>query len=61
MIFGFSLIVCGVLIALFPPLLSMIVSGILILLGILTLLIAYEYRNQSRKMSFNTINTIFRY
>ena len=47
MIFGFSLIVCGVLIALFPPLLSMIVSGILILLGILALLIAYEFRNQA--------------
>ena len=61
MIVGIILIVSGVLIALFPPLLSLIVSAFLILLGVLVLLIAYEYRHHAKRMSINTINTIFRY
>jgi hypothetical protein len=58
---GILLIACGILIAIFPALLSFIVSALLILLGIFVLLIANEYRQHARRLSITTINTIFRY
>lgn len=61
MILGLLLIMGGVLIALFPPLLSMIVSAFLIVLGILILLLAYEYRKHTKRIDLQVIDTIFRY
>jgi cytochrome bd-type quinol oxidase subunit 2 len=61
MILGMLLIVSGILIAIFPTLLSLIVSSFMILSGILVLLLAYEYRHHARRGSMRTINTLFRY
>ena len=49
MIAGIILITAGILIALFPPLLSIVVACILILLGIVFLYLGYYYKRVSRK------------
>ena len=48
MAFGFILILAGVLIALYPPLLSIIVASLLILSGVLLMFISYSYRKLAR-------------
>lgn len=48
MIFGIVLIIAGVLIALYPPLLSIIVAMILILLGATFASISYRYKKMRR-------------
>jgi uncharacterized membrane protein HdeD (DUF308 family) len=44
MLAGIILLVCGLLIALYPPLLSLIIASLLITSGVITLLIAYQNR-----------------
>ena len=44
MIIGLIFILAGVLIALYPPLLSIIVASILIIIGVHILLISYYYK-----------------
>jgi len=48
MIFGICLIIAGILIALYPPLLSIIVATILILIGIAFASISYRYKKMKR-------------
>lgn len=51
MFLGIILIICGILIALYPLLLSMIVALLLVLGGIFVLTVAYSYKKAAR--SFN--------
>lgn len=46
---GIMLIVCGLLIALYPPLLSIIVATLLIGSGIMILLFRYRLKGKTRK------------
>jgi Flp pilus assembly protein TadB len=46
---GIMLIVCGLLIAAYPPLLSMIVATLLIFSGVIMLTIWYRFKKSARK------------
>ena len=59
MIAGTVLILAGILIALHPPLLAIIVASVLILLGILTLWAAYYNRKSSRHYDNPVIELLF--
>lgn len=61
MITGILLILCGILIAIYPPLLSIIVAVFLILLGVIVLMVAYDYRRHSKRNRVHVIDYIFRY
>ena len=47
MILGFILIICGLLIALYPPLLSIVVACIFIFIGVLITFISYRFKKTS--------------
>ncbi len=62
MIAGILLIICGVLIAVYPPLLALIVASVLIVLGVLTILVAREFRKQqSGHRRIEIVEHILRY
>ena len=48
MLLGIVLIVCGILIALYPPLLSLIVAMLLIFTGIVVSIIGYRFKKTER-------------
>ena len=60
MILGLILIFAGILIALFPPLLSLIVALVLIFWGVTILYISYYYKKISRKFDDPYMNFFFR-
>jgi drug/metabolite transporter (DMT)-like permease len=60
MIAGIVLVVAGILIAVYPPLLSLIVATVLILLGVLLLTAAYYDRKLSRHYENPVIELFFR-
>ena len=47
MLLGIILIICGLLIALYPPLLSIVVACIFIFLGTIITLMSYKYKKMS--------------
>jgi Flp pilus assembly protein TadB len=49
MIFGVILIISGILIALYPPLLSLIVAALLVSAGILLVVMGYRYKRMARR------------
>lgn len=49
MLLGIVLIVCGVLIALYPPLLSLVVATLLIFAGITVAMVGYRYKKAARQ------------
>ena len=51
MLLGIILIVCGVLIAVYPPLLSLIVATLFISAGVVTLIAGYRYRKMAKKFN----------
>ncbi len=61
MLFGFFLILCGILIAIKPVLLSFIVAFILIFTGIFFVLLGYYYKRISRKFDNPFIEFFFRF
>jgi len=61
MLFGFFLILCGILIAIKPVLLSFIVAFILIFLGIFFVLLGYYYKKNSYKFDNPFIEFFFRF
>ncbi len=61
MLAGTILIVAGILIAIFPKLLSIIVATVLILSGALTLAVAYYDRKLRRRSTNPAIEFILRY
>lgn len=61
MIIGIVLIVAGILIALYPPLLSLIVASLLIVVGIVFLTISYRFKKMKRNTPNPYINFFMRY
>jgi uncharacterized membrane protein HdeD (DUF308 family) len=61
MIAGIFFIICGVLIAFYPPLLSMIVALVLISIGIVTVMVAYSFKKQDVRHRSDVIEFIFRH
>lgn len=61
MILGIFLIIGGVLIAIYPPLLSIIVALFMIFLGILLCSISYYYKKISREFRDPFINFFIRF
>jgi len=61
MLFGFFLILCGILIAIKPVLLSFIVAFILIFIGVFFVLLGYYYKRISRKFDNPFIEFFFRF
>ena len=61
MVAGIVLIVAGLLIALYPPLLSIIVAALLILLGIALVTIAYYDRKMRKRHDNPVIEMFFRF
>ncbi len=51
MFFGICLIIAGILIALYPPLLSIIVAGLLIFIGTTLTLISYRFKKMHKHAS----------
>lgn len=50
MIFGVLLIACGIMIMLYPPLLSIIVGSIVILGGLILCVVSYRFKKMSRRI-----------
>ena len=48
MIAGITLIICGIMIALYPPLLSFVVAVLLIFAGALLSMASYRYKKMAR-------------
>ncbi len=61
MVAGIILIVVGILVALFPPILSIIVATFLFLLGMAVLVSAYDYKRMSRRSNNHVIDLMFRF
>lgn len=61
MIAGIVLIVAGLLIAIYPPLLAWIVALVLVAVGALVLSSAYYHRKYARHADNPVIELIFRY
>lgn len=61
MVAGIVLIVAGILIALYPPLLSLIVAILLIVLGILVRSSAHDHRKMAHRADNPVVEFIFRY
>lgn len=58
---GIVLIVAGVLLVIYPPLLSLVVAGFLILAGIMVISIARYNRKYHRHYDNPTVEFFFRY
>ena len=56
MIAGAILILAGILIAIYPPLLALIIASIMIFAGIFFIYLSYYYRKMSRKFDDPFIN-----
>ena len=61
MIAGIVLILAGVLLIIFPPLLSIIVAAVLMIAGVMVLSIANYNRRHRRHYENPTIELFFRY
>ncbi|SVE01433.1 uncharacterized protein METZ01_LOCUS454287 [marine metagenome] len=61
MLTGFIIIIAGVLIALYPPFLPLIVSVLLIMVGALILISAWHRRRLARHSGESIIQMILRY
>lgn len=61
MIAGIVLIVAGLLIALYPPLLSLIVASLLIIMGVTVFSIARAYRKAARHHENPIVDLFFRF
>ena len=61
MLTGIVLLLAGILIALYPPLLSIIVASVLIALGLLLAVSAWDHRRRRRGGDNPIIELILRY
>lgn len=61
MLFGVFLIIAGVLIALYPPLLSLIVASFFILGGAFLVFLSYSYKKLSRTSDDPAMRFFIRY
>jgi Flp pilus assembly protein TadB len=51
MVLGIILILAGMLIAIYPPLLSIIVAMVLVLAGIFVFTVSYRYKKMAKKFN----------
>lgn len=58
---GFMLVIAGVLIAIYPPLLSIIVAVFLIMTGAMLLSIGYYHRKMQKHFDNPAVEAFFRY
>jgi len=49
MLLGVILVISGILIALYPPLLSLIVAALFIFIGAMVLMMSYRYKKTARR------------
>ncbi|MDP8299391.1 MAG: hypothetical protein P9L88_05765 [Candidatus Tantalella remota] len=49
MLFGAILIICGILIAVYPPLLSLVVAAVLVAVGTILSIISYRYKKTAKQ------------
>jgi len=61
MIFGIIFILLGILIAIYPPLLSLVVAGILILIGVSLISISYHYKKMSKHIDNPFVDFFIRF
>jgi len=61
MLLGIVLLVAGVLIAIYPPFLSLVVAVILIFAGISLILISYHYKKMSKHIDNPFVDFFFRF
>ena len=61
MIAGILLIACGILIAVFPHLLSIVVAMVLIVFGTIIIMIAYDHRRDGGRRNATIIKYIIRH
>ncbi len=61
MLIGFVLICAGILIALYPPLLSIVVAGLLIFLGTVVLVTAHAGRRARGQRTPRVLDLFLRY
>ena len=61
MLTGILFIIAGILIAIYPPLLSIIVAAILIFIGITLLGISYHYKKISRRFENPYVDFFLRF
>lgn len=61
MLAGIILVVAGLLIAIYPPLLSLIVACLLILIGAFVMLSAYYHRKMAKRSENPVIDFVFRF
>lgn len=61
MALGILLIIAGILIAIYPPLLSIIVASILIIMGITVTMIGYRFKKMQKRFDDPFVDFFFRY
>ncbi len=60
MLIGIILVLAGVMIAVYPPLLSLIVATVLILLGSFLIYLGYRFKKMDRKFDNRFIDFFFK-
>ncbi|MGD9014818.1 MAG: hypothetical protein PVI33_02185 [Candidatus Omnitrophota bacterium] len=61
MLLGVMILMAGILIAIYPPLLSLVVAAILIFVGISLILISYHYKKISKHIDNPFIDFFIRF
>jgi hypothetical protein len=61
MLVGIVFILAGILIAIYPPLLSLVVAGMLILIGISLISISYHYKKISKHIDNPFVDFFIRF
>jgi len=61
MAFGILLIIAGILIAIYPPMLSIIVASVLILFGITITMVAYRMKKMQKRFDDPFVDFFFRF
>lgn len=61
MVLGIVFVVSGILIALYPPLLSLIVAGVLIFTGVSFISISYHYKKLSKRFENPYVDFFIRF
>ena len=61
MLLGMILLTAGILIAIYPPLLSLVVAMILIFTGIILIVVSYHYKKMSKHTDNPFVDFFFRF
>ncbi len=61
MLVGIIFVLAGILIAVYPPLLSLVVAGMLILIGVSLISISYHYKKMSKHIDNPFVDFFIRF